>query len=236
MGCSQEGYFAHVCDFITNGRWDISTEFSEAFPEVADPLPIRDVEDTLFWPHSSTGDLSFHNAYSFLWPSVSVFGLVICGVRISPLVSLPLCGDCCMDVFLPRISCSFILGLWPINVLYVRAVPRQLSIYFYYVLSLLRHSALFVGSSQSHLGPSIRLWRCGFLLPVGPFSFRSSNYGLLRCFILGTLFGRLRISWFFRSGDSLFITISLFDMMASNGFYYCQGSYWLLGDGSYYSP
>lgn len=31
-----EDYFANVCDFITDGSWDISAEFSEAFPEVAD--------------------------------------------------------------------------------------------------------------------------------------------------------------------------------------------------------
>ena len=47
-----EGYLAYVSDFITDGRWEISDEFSEAFPDIAHhikqvPLPIQEVEDTL---------------------------------------------------------------------------------------------------------------------------------------------------------------------------------------------
>ena len=71
------GFFARVCDFITDGRWTIPDEFSEAFPDIADRirqihLPIRDFEDTLIWPYSSTGDLSFCDAYHFLQPTVPV--------------------------------------------------------------------------------------------------------------------------------------------------------------------
>lgn len=43
---------AYVSDFITDGRWEISTEFSDAFSDIVDrirqvPLPIWNVEDTL---------------------------------------------------------------------------------------------------------------------------------------------------------------------------------------------
>ena len=57
--------------------WGISAEFSNAFPEIANrirqvPLMIRDLEHTFIWPYSSIGDLSFRDAYSFLWLSVPV--------------------------------------------------------------------------------------------------------------------------------------------------------------------
>ena len=60
--------FVRVCDFITDGRWDISAEFSVAFLDIADnirkvPLPLRNVEDTLIWPYSTTSDLSFRDVY-----------------------------------------------------------------------------------------------------------------------------------------------------------------------------
>lgn len=70
-------FFAHVCNFITNERWDVSEEFSKAFPKIAGrirqvPLPLWDIEDTLIWPYSSTDDLSFRDAYQFLGPSILV--------------------------------------------------------------------------------------------------------------------------------------------------------------------
>ena len=44
-------FFAHACDFTTDGQWDISTECLETFLDIADsirrvPLSIRN-EDTL---------------------------------------------------------------------------------------------------------------------------------------------------------------------------------------------
>ena len=80
--------------FITDGRWEISDEFSEAFPDIADrirqvPLPIRDVEDTLIWPFSSTDDLSFRDAYIFLRPSAPVlWARHLWGLHIPPRISI----------------------------------------------------------------------------------------------------------------------------------------------------
>ena len=88
-----EGYLAYVSDFIIDGRWEISGEFAEAFPDIADhikqvPLPLREVEDTLIWPFSSTGDLSFRDAYDFLRPSAPVpWARHLWGPHIPPRIS-----------------------------------------------------------------------------------------------------------------------------------------------------
>lgn len=61
---------AMVCDFLDNFHWRFPHDFFDVFPTIRQLisqaiLPLEDRQDRMVWKHSSTGELSFKDSFSF---------------------------------------------------------------------------------------------------------------------------------------------------------------------------